>query len=298
MLSIQPTTLDVLSLINSSYYTSLILPETLSLIKNDSNKTNWIILEALLNNACVGLSLSTINPVSLEAELRSLVVLEYYRQKGIGYALFSATHDKLKDEKARSFKIIYNENIPFAKPLEKILAKKGWSPSQVYFISCYFDLKSFNPPWLHYRYKLPSSMTFFSWSQLNINDRNYIEFLKKQGRFLPFLSPFINEEQIDNETSVGLRNEKKLVGWCINYKEKSNVTHFGILFIENEYIHKGYGIQLLIHSINELKKTNTEQAYFQINVKRIDRSWWNFVKRRLIPLANQITRTKFAMYIY
>ena len=142
---------------------------------NPSPTSQWIAIEASLKGELVGLTLSEIYDEKLrrDAQLYSFTVKPDYRQQGIGKQLFAFTQDVLVlEEKVRSFEVYYIQEDPFTPVLEKILASKGWTPGKIFLIRCHFDAYAFNPPWIHYPFRLPPSLSFFSWKNCFLQIEN------------------------------------------------------------------------------------------------------------------------------
>lgn len=299
MLKFQRISLQIDPSFQSSAYISLILPFVYPLLITPDPHTHWVAIEAHLDGELVALSLSQVSEVNQIARLYSLVVKPEHRQKGIGKQLFSFTQDLLaQEEKIRCLTIEYEQSDPFIAAIEKILVAQGWPPAQLYLIRCHFILDQFNPYWFRAPYRLPSPMQLFDWKDLTRSDRKQIDYLYQQGRFLSYLSPLHHEEQIHMETSVGLRHHEKVIGWSITYKIDPTTIRYAILYIDNAFLHTGYGIQLVLESIRRQKQLPIPKAIFEVNLKEIDPSWWRFVKKRLIPLAYEVERWKWATYLF
>lgn len=300
MLEIIRSPFPIAELAQSSLHIPLIRSSILPLLHSPSDK--WIAVEAHLENKLVGLTLSEIYDEGLNnisAQLYSFIVLPSYRQQGIGRQLFSFTQKLLvEEERINSFEFLYTQEDPFTQAIEKILASQGWTPAKTSLIRCYFDMWVFNPPWLHYPNRLSSSMKFFSWKNLLSEDRKHIQYLADQGRFPLYLNPLQQEELINIETSVGLRQKDKVVGWSVTQHFDPLTLFYSSLYIDKELLHIGYGIQLLAESIRRHKNLPIRYAYFEVNIKGIDRSWAYFIKKRLIPLAFKIEHIKHPVKLF
>lgn len=295
MLEIKPSPLSRLEIAQSPEYLPLIKSSILPFLKKPIPVGKWIAIEARLDHELVGLALSEVypKPFGKTAELYSIIVKQSHRRQGIGRQLFSFTQNLLvKEEKVISFECVYTQEDPFTPALEKILASNGWEPAKTSVIRCHFDAYAFNPPWIRRSFTLPNSMQFFPWKELLLKDRRYIEHLAGQRRFLPYLNPLRKEEFIDLDTSVGLRRNGCVAGWCITKRPDPATIRYSILYIDSELLQKGYGIQLLVESIRRQKQLPIPKAIFEVNVKEIDPSWSHFIKKRLMPLACKVEHIK------
>lgn len=303
MLEIKRSPLHLFQLIQSPEYISLIRPSILPFLHHPFPGGQWIAIEARLGSELVGLTLSEVYTewCKKTAQLYSFIIKSNHRQQGIGRQLFSFTQNLLvKEEKIVSFEFVYTQEDPFTPALEKILASQHWTPAKTLLIRCHFDADVFNPPWIHYAYHLPSSMSFFPWKDLLSEDRKHIEYLAYQRRFVPYLNPLREGMLIDMETSVGLRQETHVVGWSITQRLDPSTICYSILYIDSALLHKGYGIQLLAQSIRRQKSLPIPipNAILEVNVNEIDSSWRHFIKRRLMPLARKVERIKHPVHLF
>lgn len=298
MLTIKPSLLSPLELTQSSEHLPLIRPFIIPFLKQSSPIRKWIAIEARLNNELIGLALSEVfHDFTIRATLYSLFVKPSYRRQGIGRQLFSFTQNFLTtEEKATSLEFIYTQEDPFSPAIEKILILQGWAPAKTGILRCHFDVYSFNPPWFQSPPPLPHSIHFFSWKKILPKDRRHIELLADQKRILPYLNPLREEASIHGETSVGLRQNKRVKGWCITTHPDPETICYLMLYIDKELLYKGYGIQLLIESIRRQKQLPIQYAFFEVNPIDIDHPWAYFIKKRLLPLAIKVEHFRRAFH--
>lgn len=281
-------------------YTSLILPLAQQRLKENSPEEGyWILATADLRGECVGCALAQYFYTNQTAQLYSLFVKENYRRQGIALALFRYLETSLKEQDlicALGFE--YEKNDPYSPAIEKILSHQQWRPPKLYLVRCHFDAYAFDTRWIHFTNRFPPEMELFPWSELTTEERNRIAFMGDQGMFLPYLSPFREEELIDLPTSVGLRYQGQIIGWSITHRLDPRTLRYSILYIGKDFQMSGYGIQLLSESIRLHKQLPIPRAIFEINLQEIDLSWRRFVKKRLIPIADKVERMKWALQIY
>ncbi len=281
-------------------YERLILPQALERLKElTAEEGYWVATEARLDGELVGCAMAQYFSINQTAQLYSLVVKENYRQRGIGQALFQCLETTLKEQDhifALGFE--YEKNDAYAPAIEKILAHRQWNPPKLYLVRCHFDAYAFNPRWIHLANRFPPEMELFKWKDLTAEERKRIAFMRDQGMFLPYLSPFREEQQIDLPTSVGLRYKNQVIGWSITHRLDPDTLRYSALYIDKDFQFSGYGILLLSESIRLHKQLPIPRAIFEINLQEIDLSWRRFVKKRLIPISDRVERMKWAIQIY
>lgn len=300
MIEIQPSALSRIDIAQSPEYIPLIEPHLIPFLLKPVSLGLWVPIEARFEGKLIGLTLTEVYHDLLRdnAQLYSFIVDPNWRRKGIGRQLFSFTQNWLvQEKKIRSFEFFYVEEDPCAIAVEKILASQGWLPARTQVIKLYFDVISFNPRWLHYFSPLPESMQIFSWSELLPEDREHIEYLGSQRRFVPYLNPLRDEELILKEASVGLRQNGQIVGWSITKRVDASTICYAILYVDSELLYQSYGIRLLVESIRCQKNLQIPNALFEVNLRAIDKSWGRFIKKRLMPLAYKIEHVKHPIFI-
>ena len=293
MLEIKRSALSLAEIVQIQEYRNLINASLLDSLKTPSEATRWVAAEARVSGELAALALSEIYPLNRFARLDSLMIKDNFQGQGIWRQLFSFMESLLShEEKLRGMEMTFDECSPTAPAIEKILNSLGWPPPALFLIRFHFDAYAFNPPWIHHRFKCPADMQLFSWAHLTPHEREHIEYLGQQGRFLPYLSPLYREETVDLETSVGLRKQGALVGWSITRRPDPSTLLYASLYIDSDLLSTGLGIQLLVESIRHHKTLPIPNALFELSVKEIDPSWWHFVNKRLLPLATHIEKIK------
>ena len=291
------TILPVEAIEKGGVHASLILPEALPLlIRSPPPAGRVLCLQVNLNNCVVALAIAEVYEQGRSAQLFSFVVAEAFRGRRIGTALFKELQDILYAEGIHSLGFEYEQTSPFAPILEKILFHHHWLQPQLYLIRSRFKSVDFNPRWLNRSYAVPGKVTLFPWAELSSEERQVVNWMDEQGHFIPALSPFQQEDRIEPVNSLGLRCEGRLIGWLITHRVNPETIRYSSLFLEREFLLSGYGIFLLVQSIQLQKQTDIPDALFEVNLEKIDPSWLRFVKRRLLPYAYSTEKMKWAFH--
>lgn len=282
------------------YYRPFIIPSSLSTFDKIQNPETFklTVVEAKLENELRGVALIQFNVNNRTGELFSLFVQEEYRRQGIGTSLFKSFEDLLLKEGSRALGFQYNKEDPLSIAIDKILANQDWPPAKVYLIRCLFDVYQFNPPWFQKTYKLAKGLKSSPWKKIRAPEKAHIKNFWEQGTFMPYLYPFNEEKTIDPINSLILRHKHQLIGWMITNRIDNKTIRYTSLYIDREYMLKGYAIILLMQAIHLQKKSGVQWAYFEVNLEHIDDSWWKFVKKRLIPYADRVEKMKWAFRIF
>ncbi|WP_068467225.1 GNAT family N-acetyltransferase [Candidatus Protochlamydia phocaeensis] len=260
----------------------------------------WVVFEAWQDKSIVGLALVKMETALITAQLYSLFVIESCRRQGIGLALFRHLQNNLVQEnQIRALGFEYVSGTPEAEAMEKILIHQKWPAPFLYVTRCYFIAEQFCPPWYRtYSHKLPASMEVFSWKDLTDQDRERIKKMFDDSLVPFYLDPFANEEYpLSESTSLGLRYQGELIGWCLTHLVDPRTIRYSNLFILDQFKAVGLGIQLLIESIRrqKLRPELFAYAFFMIRVNLIPPSWQHFVDKKLIPYSFKVERVNWAM---
>jgi GNAT superfamily N-acetyltransferase len=298
MIEIKRTDLKTLSEAEKEIYRALILPDEVDYFNFPfSADGSSVVIEARKDGQLVGVVLARNFLDTNHSELKSLFVAESHRRQGIGKKLFDFLQKILADEEKMHFiRFFYDKSTPSGEALSKIIASTGWSEPTLYVIRLHFYVHAFDADWIHHLKPLPSNFHLFPWKKRSVKDIWQVDYLEAQGRFLPSISPKNSEEKIEYAASVGLRCNDTLIGWSILHRVTPDTVRFSSLYIDQFFNKTGYGIRLLIESIRRLKELPIKNAFFEINLNEIDRTWGLFVKKKLLPLAHKIEKVHQAIH--
>ncbi len=256
-----------------------------------------IVVLARLSGLLVGLCLAQVYPTQQTAQIYSIFVLPGYRKQGIGFRLMSTLQNHLIDDcHIDALGLEYDKKLEDSVSLEKILHRCGWPTPYFYLLRCFINPQTFNPSWLYSPIKLPKGAELFFWSSLKESEKNYIKTAREQMWHRSYLSPFHQQDLVDDRFSLGLRYQKAIVGWCITHLLEPNLICYRSLYTEPSFQCLGTGIYLLKESILLLKQSLITQALFEVKVREIDPSWAQFIKKRLLPSAFKVERKNWAMF--
>lgn len=197
------------------------------------------------------------------ARLLDLYVLPAYRRSGIGAALLSAMQAQLVQRGVAQLQAIYrpNEHTPF---FERLLAALGWVTPvlrrKVFWSRCAVAFG----PWVdRYRFRPPYEL--FSWPELTQRERLLLAERSQTGWYPPALSPFYRPDDFwDPQSSIGLRYNGQVVGWCLTVREKPDQMLVDILFVDPPLQGLGRGFMLVGEVMRRYCASGGDYAYWRV----------------------------------
>lgn len=256
---------------------------------SDISDTSIIAIGAIFQGQPVGIALASCYRHIHKVTLHYISVLPEHRNQHIGRQMLEKLQISAKTEGGRYYIFCYKFEDPSTPALEKMLTACEWKTSQPFMIECLYNSFTFNPPWIHTPYKLPSAMEIFPWRELSADEKNQI-FRDERRGVVPFpVLPFRKEHLIEPLNSLGLRFEGRVIGWIITHREAPDKIVYHALYIERSFHFMGPGIKLLIDSMLIQKTLPIQWAAFELPLVQVQPAWIQFVNRRLVPYADVVT---------
>lgn len=253
--------------------------------------TKIVAIASIIDGKPAGLILATIYSKLHIAEVDSFFVSEAFRDHHIGTELLRELDKELEKEGCYLVTYVYPAEDPLTPTLEHVLQNTGWATSSLFTIKCLFDCRLFNPPWFQKEYLLPVGFEIFQWQDLTAQERKVLMRREDQGSIHQSVSPFIEEERIEYVNSIGLRYKNDVVGWMITHRMSPDLMRYTSLYIERSLQLQGPAIYLLAESIKRQQRSPIQWSILEVNVNQTELSWLSFLKRKLIPHAQSVTRT-------
>lgn len=208
---------------------------------------------------------------SLEANVTSLFVAPFFREKGAGTALLNALKHRMNElnvDTIRINAITSQENIDI---LENFLQKRGFSPvkllTEVYLFEPKILLEKNKIVKLaaQCKFKLPFKISFLP---KNLVKPELLEKIKNKEDFdyPDELSPFANEFDLDDEcTKFAVFDDREIIGWMTAFRANEDAILYRSLFVREDYRQKALGFAILSECIkNHAKKYTDKIALYAV----------------------------------
>lgn len=239
----------------------------------------------------IGLALGATRTALLPAELYSLLLDKAYHNKNIEALLLQNFEKEALEKGSQYVYTTFEADELEGQELEKLLLSHGWGEKVLLSLKCYFDTAAFHPLWFQKKAPLPHGCKQFPWKKLTADEKKHLLNCIEQGAIPSELSPFKDEEHIDWNSSLGLRNAKEVIGWMVNIKKDSDLLEFRSFFVFPEYQLQGHAVRLLTESIRRAQKGTPRRSVMEIYFNFIDFGWLQFIKKRLLPYAEKTKRS-------
>ena len=202
----------------AAQYRSMTFPAFQGLLNFNSADVAPLAVGTLQNEAPAGLALLVTSPNTSEAELLSIFVAPRLRRNGIALELMQRTLAYCKTQNIQKISASYMSGQDSTQTLENIFNKTGWTAPQTRMLVVRCSLDSIkSAPWLN-RYALPKGYEVLPWAQVTTAEREALRVSNLEKPWIaPDLVPFDFEENYEPVTSVALRVNGAIVGWCLTH---------------------------------------------------------------------------------
>lgn len=242
--------------------------------------------------ALLAAAVSVLRPAAGGAEVVSFAVRADLRGKGLGKLLLAAVEAEMVRRGQPSVELSFRDTWPAAEAMRALLAALGWSPPATRVVMAKTDERILALPWLAPR-PLPDGYEVFPWCDLRPEERRAIVRRQQRQPWYPEeLSPFLLEDRVDHEVSVGLRQvdgagRRRVAGWLLAHRVKDDVMQYTSLFVEPGHGKLGRGIPLIAAAARRQKAAGVPRAIFMVRAE--NRAMRRLLDRRLARYLTQRT---------
>jgi len=218
------------------------------------------------------------------AELLSLFVADGERGKGVGGALVAAVEAELAAAGAAEVRATWTAGKPAIVWLERILARRGWSPPEARTVTARFrpeamlTLPLFTPRHLA---ALDPGFEIFPWYELPEEEIARLRATNEARRWISDgLEPWTYGEgrAYDPATSVGARYRGRVVGWVLTERVDDRLLRMTVSFLEKSLSRRGRIVPLYKASLERAVERGYSYCLFVTpvrfpNMVRFIRRW-------------------------
>lgn len=264
-------------------YRTMTFPAYRGLLSFHPFDVSPLAISALQDDAPAGLALLAPSVSLGEAELLSIFVAPRFRRGGIALELMQRTLAHCKTRGINRVSASYMSGQDATEALETIFHKTGWEPPQTRMLVVRCSLDSIKAaPWLD-RYALPEGYEVLPWVQVTIAERAALRASNEQKPWIaPDLVPFDYEQDCEPVTSVALRINGAIVGWCLNHIV-DRTLRFTCSFVRRDLQRLGRIVLLYSDSVSRAPATGLSVGMWTVPV--IHKGMANFARKHMQPYS-------------
>ncbi len=188
-------------------------------------------------------------------EILSLFVKAEARNRGVCTEMVAAFERALARAGGRRVEAVYMTGKPGIPIVERVLAKRDWTPPETRAITVRFTPEeAASTPWFG-RVRLPGDdYRIFAWSELAADEKAGIRRSHEASPWIEKgLEPWTHDSYgFDPVSSVGLRYRGTVVGWVINHQIAADTVRFTCSFMRKDLSRRGRILPLYTESIRRL----------------------------------------------
>lgn len=252
------------------------LPPRLELLAKYLPKTG-VALTAEADGVRAGISLAVLDPTGKIGTVHALHIAEPFRQQGIGSRLLIETENRLReagcdrsqvelyeDLRAESEPIIFAHNREYR--FERSLLRQFVLSTEAMVVQ----------PWVLERCRLPEGGELFPWRELTPLERSE---LQARTDILPSMSPWLRENRIDLEWSVGMRIDGRVAGWLLMEQAEPDTMLYPTMYMLPEYERLGVGF-LMATEATRVPGFTKRYPFIQFQIMEANRPMVRLIERR------------------
>ena len=241
----------------------------------------------------IGLGLAELSVRDRRGNILSLFVAESYRHRGIGTDLLKRLEGELRNQGCAALEMVYSSGHSWTTPLERILERDGWWGPEVRHLICIGKQRDLAPPWLRRRSAL-AGFEIVSWSAITEQDRKILLADQERQPWYPqTLTPLMDEQTVDQATSLCLRHHGEIAGWLISQRVTANTIGCRSLFVRTELRHHGCGLRLAAEAIHRQSIHHGPDSFFTFAASVNNAPMMRFA-HRLEPYLAAMRETRVA----
>jgi len=274
----------------AAQYRSMTFPAYRRLLDFSSAVVAPIAIGTLQNAAPAGLALLLARPSAGEAELLSIFVTPRLRRSGIALELMQRTLAYCKTHRIRNISANYMSGQGSTQTLENIFNKTGWTIPQARMLVVRCSLDSIkSAPWLN-RYALPKGYEVLPWAQVSTAEREALLVSNLEKPWIaPDLVPFNFEENYEPITSVALRFNGAIVGWCITHAVEG-LLRFTCAFVRKDLQRLGRLLLLWDEVVARMPEAGYSVGMWTINFS--SEAMVDFARKHMQPYSIYFGETR------
>ena len=275
---------------DAKLFEPFLLPGSSQLFAQIQTNPRVLAIGAWYGEEPVGLALAEINAKDPRtARLASINTSAAHRRVGVASRLMSVLEEELLAADCMLLEAMYPDEKSEDRPIEHFLLKSGWTPARPFHVVCKaWVARLVQARWTRVPY--PDHYQIFRWRHLTPVDREEIIGTQETRlRFPPHLNPFRDEDRLNLDTSLGLRVNGRVVGWCLAKHYSADTLWVDNLFAAPETRLRGRAVPLAGAFLQRLMRTNIHKVAWEVD--RFNKAAVRFNAKHLEPWSLSVRTT-------
>ena len=252
---------------------------------------NRIAHAAWLEDEMIGLALATHLPDQDDiAQLLSVYVVPYARNRGVASALVGAIELAASRYGIRELACRYTTGKASIEFVERILARRGWSPPRTGGLLVRFaPREALESHLLSSRMmsRMSRSLEIAPWSEVTQDEKSWMRRSNlKEGWIPEGLDPWSAERLKAHDSSVAARYRGRVVGWIIVHQVGRGTARLSVGFARPDLPLQGSGLSLLAECLKVLVAAGFHHCSFSTSVEQEEMI--RLIQRRFVEFANVV----------
>ena len=199
------------------------------------------------DDRAIGIAIAQIESTLPTARLKSLLVQEPYRHRGIGQRLLGSLEHHARAHGVRRLEATYAGQSPSTQTLSRMLRKAGWHRPSEPAVIFTASTRILEAPWMSAR--AADKLELFAWSELTARDADELAAARATSPWFPdALGPF-PEQPVEPACSVGARHQGRVVGWMLLHRVDARTVRYSRLFVRSECRRQVCGVTLFAEAL-------------------------------------------------
>lgn len=280
----------LLSAIRSNISSHLLMHVQPGKAVNERKASRPLLITATQNSGLEGFALALYHPKLHLADLSQLYVSDQQQFSQVAPLLLDFIEKRLFELGCLVVQHQFASEEGSKAPVEEELVQREWGHKTLINTRYYFDCYAFKPKWFTDHHPLPQGFTIKLWQAIKPEARRKIRRMEEQFAFHPFISPFEDEQYIQEINSLALTYQGEVIGWIVTHThpDDPNLIRYSSFYVQPEFLAKGVAAPLLQQSILLQQKSPIQWSFFQVTWGFTDQRWARFIDKRLKEWTSRI----------
>jgi GNAT superfamily N-acetyltransferase len=237
-----------------------------------------VALVATVDGVRAGFALALVDRSGKSGTIHALEVVEAFRNFGIGSRLLMEVERRLREAGCDSCRVEQYEDIRERTESVEFAKNREYRMESTLLRQFVLSTEAMVAQrWVVENCRLPDGAELFPWAQLSAEERNELKI--RSDLYPPGMSPFLFEDRIDLEFSVGMRIGGKVAGWLIMEKLAPDMMLYRTMYVVPEFERLGIGFVMATEA-TRVPGFVSRYPYIRFNIFESNRPMVRLIEKR------------------